>query len=100
MKNAEILLKKSELEFLDILINRGYDIAKLGDVPDKIYKIAGLRSGYTEAKQKLKKAKYDLKETSLIAPFYGKIVEIQYKLHEEVNAGTAFLTLIDNIFSR
>ena len=98
VKDAEITLKKSELEFQDMLINRGYDIAKKEEIPQKIYEIAGLRSGYTEAKQKLKKAKYDLEQTSLIAPFHGKVAAIQYKEYEEVTAGSPFLTLIDHSF--
>lgn len=96
LQDAKIALKRSELEFQDILINRGYDLNKKEEIPDKIFEIAELRSGFAEAKQKLKKAEHDLHSISLVAPFSGKVAAIQYKLFEEVGLGTTFLTLIND----
>jgi RND family efflux transporter MFP subunit len=96
LENAEIALKKAELEFEDMLISREYDSSKKEEIPKKMYEMIGLRSGYTEAMQEIKKAKRELADTRLRAPFFGKVAAIQYKLHEHVGANSVFLTLIND----
>lgn len=96
MSQAETNLKKADLEFRDILVGRGYDLNNRDSIPDNIFEMAGIRSGYLEAKNQWEAANHKLGLTELKAPFSGKIAGVQYKPFEQVNAGTTFLTLIDD----
>jgi RND family efflux transporter MFP subunit len=98
LENADIALKKAQLEFEDMLISREYDPNKKEEIPENVYEMVSLRSGYAEALQKMKKAQNELKQTRLKAPFYGKIASIQFKPHEQVASGSEFLTLIDDTY--
>lgn len=98
LTSAETSLKKTLLELEDMLIGRGYDLKEKEKIPKKVYEMAGLRSGYTEALQKVKEAKYDLNSTNLRAPFNGKIATIQNKLHEQISEGSVILTLINDAY--
>ena len=96
--SAETTLKKSLLELEDMLVNRGYDLNMKDEIPKQVYEMAGLRSGYTEALQKIKSAKYNVNSTNLIAPFSGKIATIKNNIHEQIITGGVFLTLIDDTY--
>ncbi len=93
---AETSLKKAQLDFEDMLVGRGYDLENRDSIPDNIYDMAGIRSGYLEAKNRLKDARYELNSATLYAPFKGKVAGIQYKVHEQVNSSTEFMILIDD----
>ncbi|MFS4456913.1 efflux RND transporter periplasmic adaptor subunit [Maribacter sp. 2304DJ31-5] len=93
---AELALKKAALDFEDMLVGRGYDLAQKDSIPNNIYEMAAIRSGYRESKNRLADARFELDATTLRAPFGGKIANIQYKQYEQVNAGTEFMTLIDD----
>lgn len=96
LSSAEISLKRAELEFRDMLVSRGYDSGKREGIPDNLYQMAALRSGYMEAENQLENARADVISTTLRAPFSGKIANIKFKLYEQVNQGAEFLTLIDD----
>ncbi len=98
LKDAEISLSKALLELEDMLVGRGYDIKKKNEIPKQVYKMVTLRSGYSEALQSVKKATYNIEATKLRAPFAGKAASVNYKVHDQINAGTIFLTLIDDAF--
>jgi RND family efflux transporter MFP subunit len=99
LDKAEMALKKGELEFRDMLVGRGYDLDLRGDIPDNIYEMAAIRSGFQEAEHQLKDARFELNSATLFAPFEGKVAGIQYKVHEQINSGTEFMTLInDSVF--
>lgn len=96
LNQAETDLKKADLEFRDMLVGRGYDMDYKDSIPENIYEMAGLRSGYKEAQGKLKDAQYQLNSTTLRAPFSGKIANIGFKKYERITEGVEFLTLIDD----
>ncbi|MFY0631705.1 MAG: efflux RND transporter periplasmic adaptor subunit [Flavobacteriaceae bacterium] len=96
LKSAKTTLKKTLLELEDMLIGRGYDLKEKEKIPVKIYEMAGLRSGYTEAQQKVEKAQQDVNSSSLRSPFKGKVATIKFKQYEQVGAGSLFLTLIND----
>jgi RND family efflux transporter MFP subunit len=82
-----------------MLVGRGYDLDLRGDIPDNIYEMAAIRSGFQEAEHQLKDARFELNSATLFAPFEGKVAGIQYKVHEQINSGTEFMTLInDSVF--
>ncbi|MBL7473290.1 efflux RND transporter periplasmic adaptor subunit [Robertkochia sediminum] len=93
---ASLALKKAKLEFDDMLVTRGYDPAHTGDIPKHLYEMAALRSGYQEALARTELAKYNLDHTVIRAPFSGIVANIDHKLHEQLDAGTVLLDLIDD----
>jgi RND family efflux transporter MFP subunit len=96
---AKINLKKAELEFQDKLVGRGYDTFNKDSIPTDEYEMLSIRSGYKDALHEKQNAEFKLKSTKLIAPFSGKVANINNKQHEYINAGTEVMTLInDRVF--
>ncbi len=93
---AKISLKKSELDFQDKLIGRGYETFNKDSIPKEEYEMLAIRSGYKNALHELQNAEFKLKSTKLIAPFNGKIATIKSKQYEHINAGTEVMTLIND----
>jgi len=98
MIKANIDLKKTNLELQDMLVGRGYDIENKDSIPNKVYEMVAIRSGYKEALNQIKNAQFELNATKLIAPFKGKIANIQNKQYEHINAGENFMTIINDAF--
>ncbi len=96
LSKAETGLQKAALDFEDMLVGRGHDLKNRDSIPDNIYEMAAIRSGYKEAKNRLTDARFELNSATLHAPFKGKVAGIRYKSHELVNAGTQFMVLIDD----
>ncbi|MBG7630783.1 MAG: efflux RND transporter periplasmic adaptor subunit, partial [Bacteroidetes bacterium] len=87
------------LEFEDMLLGRGIFTTTKDSIAKDVYAMVASRSGFDLAKLQLKTANFELKATKLIAPFSGKIANIEYKQHEHISAGKEFITLInDNVF--
>jgi len=80
----------------DRLIDQGYRIADSNRVPIEVMKMAKIRSGYNNAFFDYTIAKSNILKTNIIAPFAGKIANLDAKLYEIVNASSKFCTLIDD----
>lgn len=93
---AQINLKKAELELQDKLAGRGYISLTLDSIPEKEYEILSIRSGYKDAILEVDKAQEDLENSKLIAPFSGKIANLEVKEHHHISAGKEVMTLIDD----
>lgn len=96
LAKAEISLAKAELEFQDKLVGRGYVTFNKDSIPEKEYDMLGIRSGYKDAMHELNNAHYNLEGTKLIAPFNGKVANIESKQYEQINAGEDIMTLIND----
>jgi membrane fusion protein (multidrug efflux system) len=96
LARAEIELKKAKFQFEDMLVGRGIFTTKKDSIARDIYDMVASRSGYDAALLELKTAQYELKSTKLIAPFSGKVANIESRVYENVNAGKSFMTLIDD----
>ncbi len=96
LARAEIELKKAKFQLEDMLVGRGIFTTKRDSIPKSIYDMVASRTGYDAALLELKTAQYELKSTKLIAPFSGKVANIESKVYENVNAGKSFMTLIDD----
>jgi membrane fusion protein (multidrug efflux system) len=95
---AEINLKKTKFQFEDILVGRGIFTSNKDSISKEIYEMAASRSGYDIALLELKTAIFELNSTKLVAPFAGKVANIESKVYENVNSGSSFMTLIDDSF--
>jgi RND family efflux transporter MFP subunit len=58
--------------------------------------MVSIRSGYADAKRNIATAKENLESSKLLAPFKGKIANLNYKQYELVSSGRDFLTLIND----
>lgn len=96
LARAQIELKKAKFQFEDMLVGRGIFTTKKDSIPKAIYDMAASRTGYDAALLELKTAQYELKSTKLIAPFKGKVANIESRVYENVSAGKSFMTLIDD----
>jgi membrane fusion protein (multidrug efflux system) len=94
--SAEINLKKASLELADMLVGRGFDIKQKENIPEAIYNMAALRSGYTEALHQMKNARFELAATKLMAPFNGKVASISSKEQEHISPGSELMILVDD----
>lgn len=84
--------ERSKIELQDRLIGQGYD-GKEEDVPADVLHRAEITSGYFSAQHEVKMAKASLNECRLVAPFAGRIANLQAKAHQR---GEVFGTLIDD----
>ena len=81
LEQAQATMEKAELDFADNILGFGYgrDTSKL--TPEML-NVARIRSGYSSAKNNLKQAQLDYRNTELRAPFSGKIANLTSKVHD------------------
>lgn len=96
LARAEIELKKAKFQFEDMLVGRGIFTTKKDSIPKSVYDMVASRTGYDAALLELKTAQFELQSTKLIAPFSGKVANIESRVYENVSAGKSFMTLIDD----
>jgi membrane fusion protein (multidrug efflux system) len=96
LARAEIELKKAKFQLEDMLVGRGIFTSNRDSIARDVYDMVASRSGYDVALLELKTARYELKSTKLIAPFNGKVANIESRVYENVSAGKSFMTLIDD----
>lgn len=93
---AEIDVKQATLEFSDLQIRRGFDSNTKETIPKEEYEMMAIKSGYSNALHQLENAKFELQSTKLIAPFNGKVANIDSKKYDQINSGKEFITLIND----
>ncbi|TWO31562.1 efflux RND transporter periplasmic adaptor subunit [Seonamhaeicola sediminis] len=99
VNKAQLDLKQATLNFKDLQIRRGFNPNTPDNIPQEEYDKMAIKSGYKNSKHQLETAQFDLRATKLIAPFNGKVANIDTKIHEQVNSNKPFLTLInDTVF--
>ncbi|MCK9304650.1 MAG: efflux RND transporter periplasmic adaptor subunit, partial [Bacteroidales bacterium] len=83
-------MEKSEIDLAYELI--GYSFGKdTNNVPKDMLRMLKIRTGYNKTTNELRKAREDLNNTSLFAPFSGKIANLSTKPYEQVSG--VFCTL-------
>lgn len=96
VNKAKIDLKQATLEFNDLKIRRGFDSIDIDASSMKEQDMIAIKSGYKNALHELENAEFELKSTKLIAPFNGKIANIESKQHDYISSGKELLTLIND----
>lgn len=96
LEKSESNLQKATLDFKDQLLGRGYDFDVKDSIPKSIYDMVAIRTGYRDAQRQLDEAKHNFKATRLVAPFSGRVANIESKQFEQISAGREFMTLIDD----
>ncbi|NIJ45706.1 multidrug efflux pump subunit AcrA (membrane-fusion protein), partial [Wenyingzhuangia heitensis] len=93
LEKAELNLKKSTFDLEDNLLGRGYTLSQKESIPNEVYEMLSIKSGYRSALQQVEEAKYQLSLSSLKAPFNGKVANLTAKKYDQISSGTSFLTL-------
>lgn len=92
LQKAEQDLERARVDLQDKLIGLGFDEDTTG-ISENLLKRIMASSGYTAAVHSLENAKRNLKKCDLVAPFNGRIADINCKLHQRTEK---FCTLIDD----
>lgn len=95
LKKSRRTMEKADIDLLDKLIGQGYseDTTK---VPAPLLRNMKIASGYDNAVDQLEAAKRRLASCSLIAPFSGRIANLDAKVYDR--SGNQLCTLIDDSY--
>lgn len=93
---TRLRLKQALLDYDDQLLRLGYRLADSTKIDQNTKNIARLRSGLSNAELEMQKSGTDLKRTTLIAPFSGKIANLKAKVHSGSSSFEYFCTLIND----
>jgi RND family efflux transporter MFP subunit len=94
LEKARHDLERARVELQDKLIALGYD-GNEKNVPADVLRRAEVTSGYYSAKYALLTAETSLSDCKLLAPFSGRIADLQARPHQR---GDKLCTLIDDSF--
>lgn len=95
LKTSATNLEKAKFEMEDLLIGLGIDPEDSASLSKDKLMLVKIKSGYLNAIQDYEKAKKNLANCELRAPFAGKIANITHKTYEQAG-GEAFCTIIDD----
>lgn len=95
LESAELAFRKAELDLYNELAGYGYGSDDMASVPAEMMAVARLRSGYDLAENNMKKARHDLDGCTLLAPFAGKIADLQIREHAQTPS-EAVCVIIDD----
>lgn len=94
LQQAESSLEQTRLEMQDVLIGQGYDPERTTDIPADIQRLAEVRSGYAQSKAACEKARYELEQAVLTAPFDGMVANLTGKAFNKPDATEPFCRVI------
>lgn len=95
VEDAKLAMYRAEIELYDILAGLGHTARDTAEIPVDIMTMAKMRSGYTSARNNMKRAELEYAGTVLKAPFSGKIADLNVKLHDRVTS-EPICTIIDD----
>ncbi|RMG22813.1 MAG: efflux RND transporter periplasmic adaptor subunit [Bacteroidetes bacterium] len=95
LEQAQQALEKARLELKDALILQGFTIYK-DSVPPEQMKMAENKSGYAQAQSQLRLARRQLEDAFLLAPFSGRIADLQARPFNATTNYEYFCRLIDD----
>lgn len=86
--------ERSKLDLQDVLIGQGYS-ADEAKVPDKVLKVAKVKSNYEQNRINVVNAEYNLKSATLYAPFNGMVANLNTQENNYPDGSKAFCTVVD-----
>lgn len=95
LEKSRRTMEKANIDLLDKLIGQGYS-ADTTTVPGPLLRNMKITSGYDNAVDQLEAAKRQLANCSLIAPFSGRIANLDAKVYDR--SGNKLCTLIDDSY--
>ena len=95
VERAGLQYVRTRLDMEDVLLGQGYHLKDSLSIPGFTWQMAGVRSGYFDARNELTNLEKDLHKTRIVAPYDGVVADLDLDIHEHYNAGDHFCTLID-----
>lgn len=96
LKIAKDNLSRSRLELHDVLIGQGYSPADSANIPAEVHALAQVRSGYDQSLNQYEMADYNLKNSTLYAPFNGIVANLFSAEYNLPSTSEPFCSIIDN----
>ncbi len=87
---------KTRLELEDVLLGFGYFLNDSLRVPENIWNMAKIKSGYNAALNELAEARYQLSGTRLMAPVSGVVSGLEAKPHNHSSSYENLCVIVDN----
>ena len=90
-------LERSKLDLQDVLIGQGYTQNDPARIPEEVMQLARVRSNYNNSINQFELAEYNLKNSTLYAPFDGVVANLFSKVYNLPEGAQPFCTIIDNL---
>ena len=90
-------LDRARLDLQDVLIGQGYSLSDTAKVPREVMQLAKVKSNYDNCANQQALAEYNLKNSTLYAPFDGVVANLFSKAYNLPDASQPFCTIIDNL---
>jgi multidrug efflux pump subunit AcrA (membrane-fusion protein) len=88
-------LETAKLKLQNILIGQGYGNTDSCNIPEEIYSISLIKSGYNNSMLNLKLAKHHYESCFLRSPVNGIIANMNGKLHQNISPSEEFCTIVE-----
>jgi len=96
LSQAKDNLERAKLDLQDVLIGQGYSLSDTAKIPAEVMQLAKVKSNYENSANQYALAEYNLKNSTLYAPFDGVVANLFSKVYNLSN-GSPFCTIIDNL---
>ena len=93
---ASVNLQKAYLDLQDVLIGQGYALADSTSIPEEVFRLAAIRSGYNNAKTQHELAKYHLDNAVLRTPIAGMVANLFAKPFNAIDNAEPFCIVIND----
>jgi len=99
LSQAKENLERTKLELKDLLIQRGYAafLDNMDEIPAEEMRLAEVKSNYSNSANQYALAEYNLKNSTLYAPFDGIVANLFSKVHNLPDGSQPFCTIIDDL---
>jgi len=97
LKQANDNLERAKLDLQDVLIGQGYSLSDPEKIPDEVMQLAKVKSNFDNSTNQCALAEYNLKNSTLYAPFDGIVANLFSKAHNLPDGSQPFCTIIDNM---
>jgi membrane fusion protein, multidrug efflux system len=95
LAQAKDNLERAKLELQDVLIGQGYSLKEPNAIPAEVMKIAKVKSNYDQCRISYEMAEYNLKVSTLYAPFSGVVANLFTKENNIPDGAEPFCTVVD-----
>ena len=87
-------LQKAHLDLQEALIGQGYTLADSASIPEEVFRLALIRSGYNNTKSQYELAKYNLDNATLRSPIAGMVTNLFAKPYNPIETSEPFCIII------
>ena len=93
-RQADNNMQKAYLDLQDALIGQGYTLADSTSIPEDIYRLAVIRSGYNNVRNQHELARYNLDNATLRTPIAGMVTNLFAKPFNTIDPSDPFCIIV------